>query len=212
MTFRTQLARQLARPVGVLGALVGWVLARRNAPLNEWIVERLDVGPTHRVLEIGCGPGIGLTHLAQRAELAVGIDYSATMARRALRRNRRHVRAGRVQVMIGDIQSMSRQAEAFDRAMAVHVIYFWSDPTAALTEIRKWLRPEALLAVGFQAAEHMPDATRAGFTAESYHVYGVHQVTQFLSDSGFEDVQVERKGPIGAPEGFCALGRAPASP
>ncbi|HSR57656.1 MAG TPA: hypothetical protein VLL57_05675, partial [Candidatus Binataceae bacterium] len=66
MSFRGRLVqgviRQFQKPTGLLGSLVGVILARRssNRQRNAWTVDLLSIEPRHRVLEVGCGPGVAL--------------------------------------------------------------------------------------------------------------------------------------------------------
>src|SRR5437899_9533240 len=53
-------ARQLRRPRGLFGRVIGRGLARRNKEANDWTVSLLDIQPTDRVLEIGFGPGLAV--------------------------------------------------------------------------------------------------------------------------------------------------------
>ncbi len=55
-----RLRAQAARPTGLPGRMVGWVLAHRssNRRRNAWAVSLLDVQRDDRVLEIGFGPGV----------------------------------------------------------------------------------------------------------------------------------------------------------
>ncbi len=50
-------AQQAGHPKGLVGRLFGAVVAHRNYEMNLFTLERLDVRPGHRVLEIGFGPG-----------------------------------------------------------------------------------------------------------------------------------------------------------
>ena len=57
--------RQFGRPSGPIGGLVGKLMARGNAPFNTALVHRLHQlypNPT-RIVEVGCGPGVGLSAL-----------------------------------------------------------------------------------------------------------------------------------------------------
>jgi protein-L-isoaspartate O-methyltransferase len=48
-----------------------------------WAVEQLDLAPTHRVLEFGCGPGVAAALVAERVTEGslLAIDRSATATR-----------------------------------------------------------------------------------------------------------------------------------
>jgi hypothetical protein len=53
---------QFHRPAGLLGRVVGWIMANRpsNIERSRWTVDLLNVQPTDHVLEIGFGPGLAL--------------------------------------------------------------------------------------------------------------------------------------------------------
>src|SRR6266498_1192914 len=74
------LFNQFARPSGLLGRLAGRIMAKSDAD-DRWIVELLDVQPDDRVLDVGCGPGVTVGLIAERATagLVRGIDPSVVM-------------------------------------------------------------------------------------------------------------------------------------
>ena len=61
------LVLQFGHPRGPLGRLVGWNMATRssNVARSRWAVDLLDLQPTDRFLEVGCGPGVALAVAAQ---------------------------------------------------------------------------------------------------------------------------------------------------
>ncbi|HEY6684302.1 MAG TPA: class I SAM-dependent methyltransferase, partial [Propionibacteriaceae bacterium] len=81
---------QFHHPTGAVGHVAGWIMGRRssNVARNRWAVQLLDVQPTDRVIELGCGPGVAIAALATRAirGLVVGVDHSQVMIRQARRR------------------------------------------------------------------------------------------------------------------------------
>ena len=80
-----RLIRQAHKPTGPAGHVEGWIFARRssNVRRNRWAVELLEVQPTERVIEFGCGPGVAVAALADRATqgLVVGVDHSEVVIR-----------------------------------------------------------------------------------------------------------------------------------
>ncbi len=102
---------QFHHPTGAVGHVAGWIMGRRssNVARNRWAVQLLDVQPTDRVIELGCGPGVAIAALATRAirGLVVGVDHSQVMLRQARRRNRAAVRAGRVRLIHTPVESLS---------------------------------------------------------------------------------------------------------
>src|SRR5262249_12503284 len=66
---RKTIVRQFGRPTGLVGRLVGLVMAMRysNRERNRRTIELLDIQPDDRVLEIGFGPGLAIEMAARLA-------------------------------------------------------------------------------------------------------------------------------------------------
>src|SRR6476620_5681689 len=63
------------------------------------------------------------------------------MLQMARRRNASRGADGLVDLTKADVQSLPYPDDSFDRAFAIHCIYFWRDPAACLREVRRVLRP-----------------------------------------------------------------------
>ncbi|MGC7095478.1 class I SAM-dependent methyltransferase [Amycolatopsis lurida] len=197
---------QFHRPTGTAGHVVGWIMGRRssNVARNRWAVRLLDVQPTDRVIELGCGPGVAIAALAARASRGsvVGVDHSPVMIRQARRRNRAAVRAGRVRLIHASVENLSLRDGPFDAALAVNTVGMWPDPAARLRELARLLRPGGRIAVVSQP--RCPGATAANSAAAATELAGQ------LTDAGFEHVRTEMLDLD--PPAACVLGRvAPAS-
>jgi SAM-dependent methyltransferase len=182
-----RVVRQFHDPTGPGGHLAGWVMGRRssNVRRNRWAVELLDVQPTDRVIEVGCGPGIAIAALACRATqgLAVGVDHSEVMIRQARRRNTAVVSAGRVRLIHAPVERLHVTDGPFDAALAVNTVGFWPEPAARLREIGRVLRPGGRIALVSQP--RCPGAT-AATSAEA-----ADELAALLSEAGFEDLRFE---------------------
>jgi len=157
-------SKQFARPRGPLGRLAARLMRGGNAPLNVWMVERLQVAPRDRVLEVGFGPGVALAALLARASegFVTGLDASGLMVRQARARHADAIAAGRLELHAGDAGSLPFADASFDKVCGAHVIYFWPDPVATVRELRRVLRPDGTLALGYQERERMPPQAKAG--------------------------------------------------
>lgn len=181
-----RLRSQFARPRGVLGHVAGWIMATRgsNVERSAWTIERLDVQPHHRVLEIGFGPGVALAELVRRASAGrvVGVDHSATMLRQARRRNARAVAEGRLELHVAGIERLPQLDAPFDRVLAVNCIQFWDDAARRLVELRELMRPGGRIAITLQprhAGATDADARRLG-----------DEIRARVEAAGFADVEL----------------------
>jgi len=199
---RNLVVRQFENPSGLLGRVAGWIMAHResNRRRNEWAVSLLDIEPHHQVLELGCGPGIGLEHAAKRATegRVVGVDHSELMANVARRHNAEAIRDGRIEVLHGTPQAAIERGSRFDRIFAVNVVQFWDSPQNTLRALRGVMIPGGVIAIAFQPRNK-------GATDEDAR-RGAERHRQLLAQAGFHDLRTEtlKLDPMVT----CVLGRA----
>jgi trans-aconitate methyltransferase len=100
-----------------------------------------------RVLDLGCGPGVATTQLAQRfpAATVVAADGSAAMLARAKARTDRLGLAARVQTRPVDLDGDLQALGTCDLAWAGMAVHHAEDEVATLTSIRGLLRPQGLV-------------------------------------------------------------------
>lgn len=108
------------------------------------IVDRLDVQPGDRVLEIGCGHGVAATMICQQlgdAGHLTAIDRSAKMIDAAATRNAAHVAAGRAEFLVTTVEDADLGDRRFDKVLAVRVGLFQREPERAHALAERWLAP-----------------------------------------------------------------------
>jgi ubiquinone/menaquinone biosynthesis C-methylase UbiE len=107
------------------------------------IVERLDIRPGDRVLEIGCGHGVAATMVCERLQdgFLTAVDRSPKMIDAATRRNADHVAAGRAEFLVMGLENLELGRRRFDKIFAVRVGLFHRDPARARSLIEPWLAP-----------------------------------------------------------------------
>jgi trans-aconitate methyltransferase len=204
------LAQQFGHPSGLLGAVVGRGMARGNAELSRWVVEQAAAahgGAVGRVAELGPGPGVGLEALLARFPDAQvwGVDISSVMLAQSRKRNRSAVATGRLTLLEGGVSALSASAPT-DIVMANHVVYFWRDPAAEMSQIRSFLPPGGLLALGYQLRQNMPAMAQRRFPAAGHRLYESEaDLTQLAVAAGFGSVTHVVKGSTEAPEGRVLL-------
>lgn len=94
-----------------------------------------------RVLEVGCGTGLILEHLAKHAQRAVGVDLSPGMLQSAHRRG--------LQVAVGSATQLPFADNSFDLVCSFKVLAHVPDIRAALSEIARVTRPGGQMVLEF---------------------------------------------------------------
>ena len=205
MSVRSMIARQFRQPRGLLGALAGVIMANRpsNRRRNAWAVERLDISPDDNVLEIGCGPGVGIALIAARLDTGrvVGIDHSPVMIEQARMRNRAAIREGKVELAVHGIDDLPVTLGGFTKIMAVNVLQFLPDLNAACAAITDIMAPGAMLAVTYQPRMAHP-------TREAAIAFGDRLAIAF-GHAGLVRIRMEEMPNTTAPvitiSGYCPL-------
>ncbi|WP_084963564.1 class I SAM-dependent methyltransferase [Thermoactinospora rubra] len=114
----------------------------------RWAVDRLDVRPGDRVLEVGCGGGVAAELIAARLETGTitAIDRSATQIDRA----RKRVTSPRAAFHVAALEDYVTD-ERYDKILAVNVNLFWvRSPARELDRIRELLAPGGALSICYE--------------------------------------------------------------
>ena len=170
---RAILLRMFGRPRGVLGRLGGTIMAWMNKDCGLWLAALLEIGPNERVLEVGFGPGVVIQFLSTRtpAGYIAGIDPSPAMLGQARTRNSNGIKSDRVDLRLGSVERLPFDDDTFDKTLTINSTQVWPDPVAGLREIRRVMKTDGRIALGFtpysgQSQTGLTETlTEAGFTA-----------------------------------------------
>ena len=107
------------------------------------VVERLDIQPGDRVLEIGFGHGVAATYVCERLDGGhyTGVDRSKRMVEAAAQRNREFVESGVAEFLQADLEGLDLGERWFDKIFAIRVGLFHREPDRARSIIEQWLAP-----------------------------------------------------------------------
>ena len=108
----------------------------------------LAPGTGDHIADIGCGPGLQTLELARAVGeegQVVGIDPSEEMRQAALARCAEYPN---IRILEGTVNALPLADESLDKAVSLQVFEYLTDIPAALTEVRRVLRPGGRLVVG----------------------------------------------------------------
>jgi SAM-dependent methyltransferase len=136
-----------------------------------------DLAAGRRVLELGCGAGVGFGLLRQRARVLVGGDYSAPLLREA----RSHY-GSRVPVARLSAEDLPFQPAAFDLVVFFEASYYVADVDRALAELARVLAPDGIVFLA-NANPERPDFIRS---PHSIHYHTADEFRMVLGRYGFQ--------------------------
>lgn len=105
--------------------------------------ELLDLPAGGRVLDLGCGRGGNLAHVATLGARAVGVDVSLAQLKAA---EARWSDAGLVLHRANAVRFLEETGEHFDAIYSVYGAVWFTDPDELLPAVRKRLKPGGILA------------------------------------------------------------------
>ncbi len=173
-------------PGGGLTAEAGTMIYTRYALAAE-----LSTGL--RVLEIGCGAGVGLGMIAARARWVVGGEFSPVLSQAARRQY-----ASRVPVVRLTAEQLPFAAGTIDLVLMFETSYYVPRMDRAFAEIRRVLAPRGT--VVFVNAN--PERSDPVASPHSYQYHSADQFRAALAVLGFE-VTVQGAFPFGRPQGLA---------
>lgn len=129
-----------------LGPLDEFHIGGRAA--TEHFLSQLEIQPTHRVLDLGCGLGGASRFTAQRYSCQVsGIDLTPEYIATGKVLCDWVGLSSQVQLQVGDVAALPHADAAFDRAYMMHVGMNIRDKSSVATEVFRVLRPDGLIGI-----------------------------------------------------------------
>jgi ubiquinone/menaquinone biosynthesis C-methylase UbiE len=108
---------------------------------QQLIVNKLNIQPTDRVLEIGCGHGVAASAVCKILTTGnyVGIDRSSKMISSSSKRNQDSVDSGKATFLIQELEKLTLPGQKFNKIFAVRVRLFYTRPKYARQLVEKYL-------------------------------------------------------------------------
>jgi ubiquinone/menaquinone biosynthesis C-methylase UbiE len=154
-----------------------------EAPLLRRLGGRVD---GLRVLEIGCGRGVGTEILFERfgAREVHAFDLDPEMVREARRRLDRYI-PDRLELAVGDATAINARNESFDAVFDFGIIHHVPDWRKAVAEVRRVLKPGGRF--------FFEEVTRHALERRFYRTFLVHPTEDRFTGTAFVS-ELERQG------------------
>lgn len=148
---RAGLARQLGRPEGLRGRLLGRALNKGNRNAVTAAIRRTGLTAGQVGADVGFGGGLGLRQLLEQVGPGGhvhGVELSDTMLAGARRRHRADVEAGRMTLQKGVLQDLPLETGSVDGLITVNTVYFVDDLDRTFDQIARVLAPTGRAVIG----------------------------------------------------------------
>jgi len=163
---------------------------------NRLAVDALEVPPDAAIVDVGCGTGAALRHVAGRvpAGTLVGVDPIPRMIEIARERAAEHPEGARLDFREGPAEKLPVDDDCADLVLAFDSIDHWQDRAAGLAEIRRVLRLGGRLVVVKDGG--VPGGAKAK-----------RELVEILAQAGFEirGEQVLVEGDVTCTMWVCSL-------
>ncbi|XKM38307.1 class I SAM-dependent methyltransferase (plasmid) [Rhizobium ruizarguesonis] len=141
--FWANAGRQLRRPRGKLGWVLGHLMSVINWKPYQLAIGKLEISASDAVLELGFGSGRGLKYLLELVPsgTVAAVDHSDVMLDMARRKNADAVRSHRLLLHQGSFSPLPYANDSFDHIVLVNVTYFFDRAGCDMGECYRVLKP-----------------------------------------------------------------------
>lgn len=180
----------MRKPKGKLGNIQLKSMNKEHTPLALWNLKHLDIKPDDIVLDVGCGGGININRMAEKAKKVYGVDYSIESVKLSREVNSDLIGQGKVEVLEGDVQSLPFEDNTFDIITAFETVYFWPNIEKSFGEVKRILKTGGTFMMGMESngSDNIP--MKISKKLIDMEVYSDDELTGFLKVNDYSNITV----------------------
>lgn len=166
---------------GAFGYVAGLTMIAGRGRDADLVAELATLDATHRIVDVGCGPGTAVRRAARTAAYVIGVDPAVPMLRLARILTRLRPPPGQVSWQLGGAEALPVADASTDVCWSIASVHHWPDLDAGLAEVRRILRPGGV----FIAVEKRTTDDAAGLASHGWTRQQAETCARMLGDVGF---------------------------
>jgi ubiquinone/menaquinone biosynthesis C-methylase UbiE len=152
------------------------------------MAEALDARADDELLEVACGSGVFLAHHAAHVRFVAGLDRSDLQVDLARRQLADRLAAGTAEIVKGDAADLPWGDERFSAVTCMGSMEAFPEPSRALAEMLRVLRPGGRVALGM--GFRVPAGTETHQVMGGTWEWSEADARRLVEEAGFVDVSV----------------------
>ncbi|MBR2208021.1 MAG: class I SAM-dependent methyltransferase [Synergistaceae bacterium] len=183
---------QTRKPEGFLGRLMLNGMSFGHARIADWAMSMLNIPEPSEIIELGCGNGRDARELLKKYSSArlTALDYSPLSVEKTKINNKSMIKAGRLEVIEGNVSDLKFEPGKFELATAFETIYFWPGLGHCFEEVLKVLKSGGYFMIVTES-DGLDEITQwFKKRIDGMNTYTSQEISDALKAAGFSDVQV----------------------
>lgn len=188
MKLTEYIGSQFGNPRGVIGKICCLCMNIINQAMYDGVAKTLCLKESSKVLDIGYGNGYLINKIYKNNHCYIdGIDISEDMKVKASKINERGIKAGKIQLEIGNCCKMPYEQFRFDVVTSINTIYFWPDTKKGLAEIYRVLKEGGVFKNAIYSKTWLE---RLAYTKKGFKLFEVEEIEDMAKSVGFSKVEI----------------------
>ena len=178
----------MRKPQGKLGNIQLKSMNKEHTPVSLWGLKHLNIKSDDVILDIGCGGGININRMAEKAKKVYGVDYSIESVKLSRDVNEKLIREGKVEIQEGNVKNLAFEDDTFDIVTAFETVYFWPDIEKCFGEVKRVLKPGGTFLIGMESNGSDNLIMKFWKHFIDMELYTDEEITTFLENNNFSEI------------------------